>query len=258
LRVGKTETLLDLGDGQADVAAGLFVPVDWSIDWRPWLPLSEKSYTTAVQLFFEAGGFGFAAGIEDLSNGGSAMGVTRYNDDNTSAHLAAAYFEETVDGNEAGWGVHAGVDSDFGVASFVTAIAYDSAHYWNGLSSGTISLGSFDLTATGQATQDGHRTLGTSVGIRLSEAVILTANAQRLWEEEGASANLISTGITIDVGDDLQVSAEVGDIGGDYPARYMMAEGKVDMTSGFGAHVRGVVTSDGGFKIESSIVQRLR
>ncbi len=242
-----------------------------------------------IQVVSDLGnGVSIGAGLENLDDrnlfgdAGTAVGVLSYAGEGISAHITGAA-AGVLDGTIEAWGVHAGFAGSFDNLKVVLAGAFghadnlspDPGHgdldHWNVLGSVAATFDMFTLAVSAEAVNDTVLTGGdTDVGVGASISVAATDTVQvnlgGRWYQHNKGLNLGSIDAPVLAGDSWQVAAQViaavtesitltGEIG--YVQNpiddVFYGSGKVAWAPGGGytSSLKGTLSSDNGYKIES-------
>jgi len=281
IMAGKKSSIMNKGDDEPLNWLGLFnsEAVDTGVSWGPGVKLPDGGHV--IQVTSDLGnGISVSAGLENLNganeNGtnpsddygsaGTAVGVIAYKGDGLSAHATFAA-GGVLDGEIEDWGVHAGFAGTFDNFKVVLAGAYghndnqftEIEDYWNVLASASATFDMFTLAGSVEAADDGTYTdygVGASAAFAVSDGVTLTVGGRYYFEDDTNDDNYqLAASVSAEVTETITLTGEVGyveDNDGPYQdlfygsAKLAWAPG-----GGYTSSVKGTVTSEDGYKIES-------
>jgi len=266
IMAGKKGSIMNKGDDEPLNWLGLFnsEQVDAGVSWGPDVSLPDGGHV--IQVTSDLGnGLSTSVGLEGLNemNGdgqsGTAVGVLAYKGDGLSAHATFAA-GGVLDGEIEDWGVHAGFAGTFDTFQVVLAGAYgsdDSAgDYWNILASAAATFDMFTLAGSFEAADDGFNTdygVGASAKFAVSDGVTLNLGGRYYYEDFTGDDNYqLAASVSADVTETITLTGEVGYVD-DSVTDLFYGSAKLDWAPGGGytSSVKGTITSEDGYKIES-------
>jgi hypothetical protein len=211
-------------------------------------------------------GISVSGGLEGLDvdnapdgSAGTAVGVIAYKGDGLSAHATFAA-GGILDGDVEDWGVHAGFAGTFDAFKVVLAGAYGSddvnGDYWNVLASASATFDMFTLAGSVEALSsdvDGDEWgVGGSVGFAVSEGVMLNLGGRYYDAADGDESFQVAASVSAEVTESITLTGEVGFADDDW-SDVFYGSAKLAWAPGgdFTSSVKGTVTSDDGYKIET-------
>lgn len=264
--------------------------VDAGVSWGPAVNLPDGGHVIQVTSDL-GNGLSVSAGLENLNGdnlvsndsppgdddddgaAGTAVGVIAYKGDGLSAHATFAA-AGVLDGEIEDWGVHAGFAGTFDAFKVVLAGAFghndnsndgpgtdvaQSVDYWNVLASASATFDMFTLAASFEAINDDGRQdygVGGSVGFAVSDGVTLNLGGRYYFEDGIDTDNYqLAAGVTAEVTETITLTGEIGYVNDDDGALEDLFYGSAKLAwapgGGYTSSIKGTVTSDDGYKIES-------
>lgn len=268
IMAGKKGSIMNKGDDEPLTWLNLYNAenVDNGVSWGGVVDLPDGGHV--IQVTSDLGnGVSVSGGLEGLNadqsddgKGGTAVGVIAYKGDGLSAHATFAA-GGVLDGEVEDWGVHAGFTGTFDTFKVVLAGAFGSddsgTDYWNVLASASATFDMFTLAgAVEAASQDGvgdEWGAAGSVTFAVSEGVTLNVGGRYYDAADGDESFQVAASVAAEVTETITLTGEVGYADDDWSdvfygsAKLAWAPGGDSFTSS----VKGTVTSDDGYKIES-------
>lgn len=277
IMAGKKGSIMKKGDDEPLNWLGLFnsEKVDLGVNWKgesAGADLADGGHV--IQVVSDLGnGVSIGAGLEKLDNSvasraGTAVGVISYAGEGISAHLTVAA-EGVLDGDVEAWGAHAGFAGTFDNFKVVLAGAYGHdddrpaalEDYWNVLASASATFDMFTIAASFEAADDGVGTdygAGASLSAAVTDGVTLNLGARWYHEDVADDDNYqVAASVAAAVTETITLTGEVGylnDDTGDGPVDdlfYGSAKLAWAPGGGYTSSIKGTVTSEDGYKIES-------
>jgi hypothetical protein len=267
IMAGKKGSIMNKGDDEPLNFLGLFNSsgVDAGVSWGDDVSLPDGGHV--IQVTSDLGnGLSISAGLEGLDadnaddgQAGTAVGVLAYKGDGLSAHATFAA-GGILDGEVEDWGVHAGFAGTFDAFKVVLAGAYGSddtfGDYWNVLASASATFDMFTLAGSVEAvSEDGDDSWGAggSVGFDVSEGVTLKVGG-RYYDEFGPDEGYqLAASVSAEVTESITITGEVGYLDDNWDDVFY-GSAKLEWAPGgdaFTSSVKGTVTSDDGYKVET-------
>jgi len=266
IMAGKKGSIMNKGDDEPLNWLGLFnsEKVDAGVSWGPDVDLPDGGHV--IQVTTDLGnGLSLSGGLEALNddNGvgeaGTAVGVIAYKGDGISAHATFAA-GGVLDGDIEDWGVHAGFAGTFDTFKVVLAGAYGSddiaGDYWNVLASASATFDMFTLAGSFEAADDGTFTdygVGGSASFAVSDGVTVNLGGRYYFEDAGNFDDYqLAASVSADVTETITLTGEVGYYNDDVNDLFY-GSAKLDWAPGGGytSSLKGTITSEDGYKIES-------
>ena len=267
IMAGKKGSIMNKGDDEPLNWLGLFnsEKVDAGVSWGGSVDLPDGGHV--IQVTSDLGnGLSASVGLEALDadnnddgKAGTAVGVLAYKGDGLSAHATFAA-GGVLDGEIEDWGVHAGFAGTFDTFQVVLAGAYGSddsgSDYWNVLASAAATFDMFTLAASFEAADDSTYTdygVGGSVKFAVSDGVTLNLGGRYYYEDASGDDNYqLAASVSADVTETITLTGEVGYYNDDVTDLFY-GSAKLDWKPGGGytSSVKGTITSEDGYKIES-------
>lgn len=267
IMAGKKGSIMNKGDDEPLNWLGLFNSsgVDTGVSWGGDVSLPDGGHV--IQVTSDLGnGISVSAGLEGLQvnndvdgEAGTAVGVIAYKGDGLSAHATFAA-GGVLDGDIEDWGVHAGFAGTFDAFKVVLAGAFGSddvdGDYWNVLASASATFDMFTLAGSVEALSsdvDGDEWgVGGSVGFAVSEGVSLNVGGRYYEEAGGDDAFQVAASVSAEVTESITITGEVGYMDDNWDDVFY-GSAKLAWAPGgdFTSSVKGTVTSDDGYKIET-------
>lgn len=280
IMAGKKGSIMKKGDDEPLNWLGLFnsEKVDLGVNWKSDGDLNDGAVLPdgghVIQVVSDLGnGFSVGAGLEKLDydssvadHEGTAVGVVSYAGEGISAHLTVAA-AGVLDGDIEAWGAHAGFAGTFDNFKVVLAGAYGhddyatNEDYWNVLASASATFDMFTIAASFEAVDNGVNTdygAGASLSAAVTDGVTLNLGAR--WYHEDATGDdnyQVAASVAAAVTETITLTGEVGYLNDD------TSDGPVDDLfygsaklawapgGGYTSSIKGTVTSEDGYKIES-------
>ena len=213
-------------------------------------------------------GISVSGGLENLDDAtatraGTAVGVIAYKGDGIAAHASFAA-GGILDGDVEAWATHAGFTGTFDAFKVVLAGAYGSIDggndYWNVLASASATFDMFTLAGSFEAANDSADNTDYGVGASASFAVSdgVTVNVGgRFYHDDSLSADgyQVAASVSAAVTETITLTGEVGYLNDDYGVTDDLYYGSAKLAwapgGGYTSSVKGTVTSEDGYKIES-------
>jgi hypothetical protein len=265
IMAGKKGSIMNKSDDAPLNWLGLFNSndIDAGVAWTDGL-IDDAGHV--IQITTDLGnGLSASAGLENLdgsdaTQAGTAVGVLAYSGDGLSAHVTVAA-DGVLSGEIKDWGVHAGFAGTFDNFKVVAAGAFDSNEYWNVLASASATFDMFTIaasveaaegTTSGGPTADDYWGAGASITAAVTDTVTLNVGGKWAHEVSGADSYQVAASVTAAVTDSLSVTGEVGYVDDSYNDLFY-GSAKLAWAPGgqYTSSVKGTVTSEGGYKIES-------
>lgn len=275
IMAGKKGSIMNKGDDEPLTWLNLYNAqnVDNGVSWGPYVDLPDGGHV--IQVTSDLGnGVSVSGGLEglDASNlntsttgnlnagkAGTAVGVIAYKGDGLSAHATFAA-GGVLDGDIEDWGAHAGFAGTFDSFKVVLAGAFGSddqfGDYWNVLASASATFDMFTLAGAVEAASsdaDGDEWgVAGSVSFAVSEGVTLNVGGRYYDAADGDESFQVAASVAAAVTETITLTGEVGFADDDWSdvfygsAKLAWAPG-----GGYTSSVKGTVTSDDGYKIES-------
>lgn len=255
IMAGKKGSILNKGDDVPLNWLGLFnsEKVDAGVKWS--VGIDDGGHV--IQVVSDLGnGVSAGFGLENLNgstpeSAGTAVGVLSYAGDGLSAHVSFAA-DGVLSGTIQDWGVHAGFAGTFDNFKIVAAGAFDSDEFWNVLASASATFDMFTIAGSVEATSSDYWGAGASISAAVTDTVTLNVGGR--WAElyDGDQTYQVAASITAAVTDSLSLTGEVGYVNDDWQDLYY-GSAKLAWAPGGGytSSVKGTITSDGGYKLES-------
>jgi hypothetical protein len=258
ISAGKKGSIMNKGDDEPLNWLGLFNAenVDNGVGWMA--DIGDGGHV--IQIETDLGnGLSAKVGLENLNGGasdqtGTAVGVLAYSGDGLSAHITVA-----ADGLLAGeiqdWGVHAGFAGTFDNFKVVAAGAFDSTDYWNVLASASATFDMFTIAGSVEAASDGdYLGAGGSITAAVTEGVTLNVGGR--WASYNSDESYeVAASVAASVTENLTLTGTVGYVSSeDSSTDTFYGSAKLAWAPGgdaFTSSVKGTITSDGGYKLES-------
>jgi hypothetical protein len=275
IMAGKKGSIMNKGDDEPLNWLGLYnsEKVDAGVSWGGNVDLPDGGHV--IQVTSDLGnGVSISGGLEALDannndtdttpasnfgKAGTAVGVLQYKGDGLSAHVTVAA-GGVLDGDIEDWGVHAGFAGTFDSFQVVLAGAYGSddqyGDYWNVLASAAATFDMFTLAASFEAADDGINTdygVGASAKFAVSDGVTLNVGGRYYYDEANTADNYqLAASVSADVTETITLTGEVGYYN-DSNDDVFYGSAKLDWAPGGGytSSVKGTITSEDGYKIES-------
>lgn len=281
IMAGKKGSIMNKGDDEPLNWLGLFnsEKVDAGVSWGGGVNLPDGGHV--IQVTSDLGnGLSVSAGLENLNGAntvaatntqlddagaaGTAVGVLAYKGDGIAAHVTFAA-GGVLDGTIEDWGVHAGFAGTFDNFQVVLAGAYGHndnvivgqvEDYWNVLASAAATFDMFTLAASFEAADDGVNTdygVGASAKFAVSDGVTLNLGGRYYYDEANTADNYqLAASVSADVTETITLTGEVGYYDDSFDDVFY-GSAKLDWAPGGGytSSVKGTITSDDGYKIES-------
>ena len=266
IMAGKKGSIMNKGDDEPLTWINLYNAenVDNGVSWGPNVSLPDGGHV--IQVTSDLGnGLSVSAGLEKINSGdpttdGTAVGVIAYKGDGLSAHATFAA-GGILDGDIEDWGVHAGFAGTFDSFKVVLAGAFGSddvtGDYWNVLASASATFDMFTLAgAVEAASQDGvgdEWGVAGSVGFAVTDGVTLNVGGRYYEAADGDESFQVAAAVSAEVTETITITGEVGFADDDY-SDVFYGSAKLAWAPGgdaFTSSVKGTVTSDDGYKIES-------
>jgi len=283
IMAGKKGSIMNKGDDEPLNWLGLYnsEKVDAGVSWGPGVNLPDGGHV--IQVTSDLGnGLSVSAGLENLNGSnnagtstqlddagaaGTAVGVLSYKGDGIAAHVTFAA-GGVLDGTIEDWGVHAGFAGTFDNFQVVLAGAYghndnytlsspdNIEDYWNVLASAAATFDMFTLAASFEAADDGVNTdygVGASAKFAVSDGVTLNLGGRYYYDEANTADNYqLAASVSADVTETITLTGEVGYYNDDVSDLFY-GSAKLDWAPGGGytSSVKGTITSEDGYKIES-------
>jgi hypothetical protein len=213
---------------------------------------------------------------DEAGAAGTAVGVIAYKGDGLSAH-ATFVAGGVLDGEIEDWGVHAGFAGTFDAFKVVLAGAYGhndnyldgagvSEDYWNILASASATFDLFTIAGTFEALEadgDGAYGAGASVAFAVSDGVTLNLGGRWYHQEVGdLDGYQVAAGVTAAVTESITLTGEVGYVSSNFESDLSAAGVDDDLFygsaklawapgGGYTSSIKGTVTSEDSYKIES-------
>lgn len=285
IMAGKKGSIMNKGDDAPLSWLGLFnsEAVDAGVSWGGKVALPDGGHV--IQVVSDLGnGVSIGAGLEALDanndntanspgnnagKAGTAVGVISYAGDGISAHVTVAA-GGVLDGNVEDWGVHAGFAGTFDNFKVVLAGAFGhddlatNPDYWNVLAGASATFDMFTIAADFEAVDDGTGTdfgAGASLSATVTDTVTLNLGAR--WFHNEASdvdSYQVAASVVAAVTESITLTGEVGYVNDDNvtaspeifdDAFYGSAKVNWAPGGGYTSSLKGTVTSNNGYKIES-------
>jgi hypothetical protein len=226
-------------------------------DARDWIETGGE----VIQVVSDLGnGISVGAGLEDLANNGTFVGVLAYAGEGISAHVSVAA-DDILLGGVDDWVVHAGFTGTFEQFRFRAAAAFDSFDYWNALASAEATFDIFKIALSGEAWNENGDSgtagygLGGSLSATVTDGVTLNIGA-RWFDEDTSSADTegyqVAASLSAAVTETLTLTGEVGvygeNEGADDSVYYGAAEIAWAPGGGFTSSLKGEAYSNGAYK----------
>lgn len=272
IMAGKKGSIMKKGDDEPLNWLGLFnsEAVDTGVSWGPRVELGDGGHV--IQVVSDLGnGVSVGAGLENLNgdndwgSAGTAVGVISYAGEGISAHLTVAA-AGVLDGEIEDWGAHAGFAGTFDNFKVVLAGAYGHEEwladdYWNVLASASATFDMFTIAASVEAVDDGSGTdfgAGASLSAAVTDGVTLNLGARWYHEDAAGDDNYqVAASVAAAVTETITITGEVGYVNDDTndgpvddlfygSAKLAWAPG-----GGYTSSIKGTITSEEGYKIES-------
>jgi hypothetical protein len=265
IMAGKKGSVMNKGDDEPLTWINLYNAenVDNGVSWGPYADIGDGGHV--IQVTSDLGnGISVSAGLENIndstpSEAGTAVGVVAYKGDGLSAHATFAA-AGILDGDIEDWGVHAGFAGTFDNFKVVLAGAFGSddsmGDYWNVLASASATFDMFTLAgAVEAASQDGvgdEWGAAGSVSFAVTDGVTLNVGGRYYDAADGDESFQVAASVAAAVTETITLTGEVGFADDDWSdvfygsAKLAWAPG-----GGYTSSVKGTVTSDDGYKIES-------
>lgn len=272
IMAGKKGSIMKKGDDEPLNWLGLFnsEAVDTGVSWGPNVELPDGGHV--IQVVSDLGnGVSVGAGLEaldadndDWGKAGTAVGVISYAGEGISAHLTVAA-AGVLDGEIEDWGAHAGFAGTFDNFKVVLAGAYGheewagSDDYWNVLASASATFDMFTIAASFEAVDDGTDTdygAGASLSAAVTDGVTLNLGARWYHEEALGDDNYqVAASVAAAVTETITVTGEVGYVNDDHGVVDDLFYGSAKLAwapgGGYTSSIKGTITSEEGYKIES-------
>lgn len=209
-----------------------------------------------IQLTTQFGdGFSGGVALENLASadyqGGTLVGVVAYAGDGISAH-ASFKADGILNGNIDEWATHAGFAGTFDNFKVVVAGAFDSNDYWNVLASASATFDMFEIAGSVEAAEDDYTGAAGSISATVSDGIKLNVGG-RWADDNGTDGYEIAAGIVADVTETLKLTGQVGYADNSVDdVFYGSLEAAWAPGGGYTSSVKGTLSSDGGYKIEST------
>lgn len=266
IMAGKKGSIMNKSDDAPLNWLGLFnsEDIDAGVAWTDGL-IDDGGHV--IQVTTDLGnGVSASVGLEELDGGtasqaGTAVGVLSYAGDGLSAHVTVAA-DGVLSGTIADWGVHAGFAGTFDNFKVVAAGAFDSEEYWNVLASASATFDMFTIAGSFEAADgtasggpDDYWGAGASITAAVTDTVTLNIGGRWAHETDGGDNYQVAASVAAAVTDTLTVTGEVGYVSEDdlVDADVFYGSAKLAWAPGgqYTSSVKGTVTSEGGYKIES-------
>lgn len=275
---GKASSIMNKGDDVPLDWLGGFISadVDAGVSWGGNVDLPDGGHV--IQVTSDLGnGLSISGGLEaldasnddtdtgatsDAGKAGTAVGVLAYKGDGLSAHATFAA-GGVLDGEIEDWGVHAGFAGTFDTFKVVLAGAFgsdnDEGDYWNVLGSASATFDMFTIAGSVEAKDDdgvGGWGASGSVSAAVSDGVTLNVGA-RWFEGDLASDDgyQVAASVAAEVTESITLTGEVGYVNNtELSDDLFYGSAKLAWAPGgdaFTSSVKGTVTSEDGYKIES-------
>lgn len=270
IMAGKKGSIMKKGDDEPLNWLGLFnsEDVDTGVNWGPNVDIGDGG--NVIQVVSDLGnGISVGAGLENLnddnySESGTAVGVISYAGEGISAHLTVAA-AGVLDGDVEDWAAHAGFAGTFDAFKFVVAGAFASddvaGEYWNVLASASATFDMFTIAGSVEAVSDDNRGINDyGAGVSISAAVTegVTLNLGGRWYHEDASGDdnyQVAASVAAAVTETITLTGEVGYVVDDDGPFTDLFYGSAKLAwapgGGYTSSVKGTITSEEGYKIES-------
>jgi hypothetical protein len=214
-----------------------------------------------IQVVSDLGnGFSVGAGLENLDDTGTFVGVMAYSGEGISAHASFAA-ADILTGTVGDWVAHAGFTGTFEQFRVRAAVAFDSNEYWNALASAEGTFDMFKLALSGEAWNENgfSGNAGYSVGASASATVTdgVTINLGARWFDDDSSTvdtegYQVAASLSAAVSETLTLTGEVGvygvNKGADSSVYYGAAQIAWAPGGGFTSSLKGEANSDGAYK----------
>ena len=259
VQAGKVETILNFEDDEPlDEVDQLLPEIGWSFDQQPWLLASEKGHSHSLQAITElAPGVTVGVAAEDIDHGGSLLGVLEYDRPGYAGHLSLAQFSSTDQGRA--WGIHFSHEVVVGPVTVLGAGAYDNSGYWHGLASGIVDVtwAKAALSYERMSTED--RAIGGSLQFQPTDSLSFIVGGRAGSYADGSESQLFSIEATLEVSENLEVSAELGRVNDPWGG-VAYATGRLDWygDGGFDAQLEAELTDYGAYSVAATLQQVLR
>lgn len=268
IMAGKKGSIMNKSDDAPLNWLGLFNSgdIDAGVAWTKSL-IGDGGHV--IQITTDLGnGLSASAGLENLDGStadqaGTAVGVLAYSGDGLSAHVTVAA-DGVLSGEIKDWGVHAGFAGTFDNFKVVAAGAFDSTEYWNVLASASATFDMFTIAASVEAADnsfngvstgaDDYWGAGASIQAAVTDTVTLNVGGRWAHETDGDDVYQVAASVAAAVTDTLTVTGEVGYVSeSNSSSDLFYGSGKLAWAPGgqYTSSVKGTVTSEGGYKIES-------
>jgi hypothetical protein len=267
IMAGKKGSIINKGDDEPLNWLGLFnsAGVDTGVSWGKSVDLPDGGHV--IQVTSDLGnGISVSAGLEGLNavnlpdgKAGTAVGVIAYKGDGLSAHASFAA-GGVLDGDIEDWGVHAGFAGTFDAFKVVLAGAYGSddldGDYWNVLASASATFDMFTLAGSVEAVSSDlvgdEWGVGGSVGFAVSEGVTLNLGGRYYDAADSDESFQLAASVSAEVTESITITGEVGYHDDDW-SDVFYGSAKLAWAPGgdFTSSVKGTVSSDDGYKIET-------
>lgn len=212
-------------------------------------------------------GVSISGGLENLndttaSRAGTAIGVIAYSGDGLSAHASFAA-GGILDGDIEAWAAHAGFAGTFDMFKFVVAGSYGSVDggvdVWDVLASASATFDMFTLAASFEAADDGSDTdygFGGSASFAVSDGVTVNLGGRYYFEDGANDDNYqLAASVSAEVTETITLTGEVGYLFAEDAAQEDLFYGSAKLAwapgGGYTSSVKGTITSEEGYKIES-------
>lgn len=260
IMAGKKGSILNYSDDAPLNWLGLFNSNDIG-DGVAWTDGLIDDAGHVIQITTDLGnGLSASAGLENLNGSdaetaGTAAGVLAYSGDGISAHVSVAA-NGVLSGEIKDWGVHAGFAGTFDNFKVVAAGAFDSEEYWNVLASASATFDMFTIAGSFEAAKsymgDDYYGAGASITAAVTDTVTLNVGGKWAHLYDGDETYQVGASVTAAVTDSLTVTGEVGYVNDDWQDLFY-GSAKLAWAPGgqYTSSVKGTVTSEGGYKIES-------
>ena len=197
-------------------------------------------------------GFKGGVGLENLAGNGTLVGVLSYASDGISAH-ASFEGDGILAGSIDNWAVHAGFAGTFDNFHVVAAGWFDSTDYWNVLASASATFDMFEIAGSVEAADGDYFGAAGSIGATVSDGIKLNVGGRWASESGGDDSYEIAAGIVADVTETLKLTGKVGYADDNWDdVFYGSLEAAWAPGGGYTSSVKGTLSSDGGYKIEST------
>ena len=291
IMAGKKGSIMNKGDDEPLNWLGLFnsEAVDLGVNWGARSELGDGGHV--IQITSDLGnGFSVSAGLENINDettsatgrvgpaeAGVLVGVLAYKGDGISAHVTAVA-GGVLDGEVEDWGVHAGFAGTFDNFKVVLAGAFGhdedplavygsgtginntGVDYWNVLASASATFDMFTIAASFEAVDDGVQTdygAGASLSAAVTDGVTLNLGGRWYHNDAGAGTDSyqVAASVAAEVTESIVLTGEVGYVNDETAPVEDLFYGSAKLAwapgGGYTSSLKGTVTSENGYKIES-------